>query len=88
MDRSTFFPTQLKSFGYKDSSFITNLFENQAEMVRYLQNKNEKLTQKLYELRNSNVNGYIMWKVSYVRFIRNPIEQLNIYPHSQLFCML
>jgi hypothetical protein len=50
LDRPIFLPSQLKDIGYKDSTYISNILENQADMIRYLQEKNEKLSQKLYQL--------------------------------------
>jgi uncharacterized protein YebE (UPF0316 family) len=62
IDRPIFLPSQLKDIGYKDSSYINNILENQADMIRYLQERNEKLSQKLYQLTdkanssNANIN--------------------------------
>lgn len=60
MDRPVFLPSQLKDLGYKDSSYVNNVLENQADMIRYLQERNQKLTQKLFELteksNSANIN--------------------------------
>lgn len=50
MDRPVFLPSQLKDLGYKDSNYVSNVLENQADMIRYLQERNEKLTQKLFQV--------------------------------------
>lgn len=50
MDRPVFVTSQLKDLGYKDSNYLNNVLENQADMIRYLQERNETLTQKLYQL--------------------------------------
>lgn len=49
MERPFFSPSHLKDLGYKDKSYLSTILENQADMVRYLQEKNEALTQKLYQ---------------------------------------
>lgn len=56
MDRPVFLPGQMKDVGYKDSSYVNNVLENQADMIRYLQDRNEKLTQKLHEMVEKNNN--------------------------------
>jgi uncharacterized protein YebE (UPF0316 family) len=60
-ERPVFLPSQLKEIGYKDSTYISNILENQADMIRYLQERNEKLMQKVYQLSsgskpNANIN--------------------------------
>ncbi len=47
-----FITSQLKDIGYKDSTYLSNILENQADMIRYLQERNDKLSQKLYQLSN------------------------------------
>ena len=42
--------SELKDVGFKDSSFLSNTLENQADMIRYLQERNEKLSQKIFQL--------------------------------------
>lgn len=60
LDRPIFLPSQLKDIGYKDSSYLSNILENQADMIRYLQERNEKLSQKLYQLsEKSNIAANI-----------------------------
>lgn len=49
MERPFFSTAQLKDLGYKDKSYLSTILENQADMLRYLQEKNETLTQKLYQ---------------------------------------
>ena len=61
MDRPVFLPSQLKDLGYKDSSYVNNVLENQADMIRYLQERNEKLTQKLFELTEKSNAANINW---------------------------
>lgn len=58
IDRPVFLTTNLKDLGYKDTSYINSVLENQAEMIRYLQERNDKLTKKLYEVteKSSNIN--------------------------------
>jgi len=50
LERPIFSPTQLKDIGFKDSNYVTNILENQADMIRYLQERNEKLSRKLYQM--------------------------------------
>ena len=45
-------PFQLNDIGYKDSSYIKNVLENQADMIRYLQERNKNLVRKLYNLKD------------------------------------
>ena len=52
-ERPVFLPSQLKEIGYKDSSYISNILENQADMIRFLQERNEKLLEKVYQLSNN-----------------------------------
>jgi hypothetical protein len=59
LDRPVFLPSQLKDVGYKDTSYISNILENQADMIRYLQERNSKLTQKLYSKSTSNLAANI-----------------------------
>jgi hypothetical protein len=42
--------SDLKDVGFKDSSYLSNTLENQADMIRYLQERNEKLSQKIFQL--------------------------------------
>ncbi|RNA32256.1 transmembrane protein -like [Brachionus plicatilis] len=49
LERPFFSPSQIKDLGYKDKSYLSTILENQADMLRYLQEKNETLTQKLYQ---------------------------------------
>ena len=44
-------PFQLNDIGYKDSSYLRNVLENQADMIRYLQERNKNLVRKLYTLK-------------------------------------
>ena len=58
-ERPVFIPNQIKEIGFKDSNYISNILENQADMIRYLQERNEKLMQKVYQLTdksNSSAN--------------------------------
>ena len=50
MDRPLFLPAQLKDLGYKDSTYISTILEYQADMIRYYQERDEKLTRKLHQL--------------------------------------
>ena len=59
IDRPIFVPAQLKDIGYKDSTYVSNILENQGDMIRYLQERNEKLSQKLYQLTNSRSSANI-----------------------------
>lgn len=52
IDRPNFMPFQLNDIGYKDSSYIKNVLENQADMIRYLQERNKNLVRKLYNLKD------------------------------------
>ena len=52
-ERPIFMPSMLKEVGYKDSTYISNVLENQADMIRYLQERNEKLMQKVFQLSNN-----------------------------------
>jgi hypothetical protein len=47
-----FIQSQLKDIGYKDSTYLKNILENQADMIRYLQERNNKLSQKVFQLSN------------------------------------
>lgn len=55
LDRPIFDTTKAKSVGARDSTYLTNILENQADMIRYLQERNKKLTLKLYGL-TQNIN--------------------------------
>ena len=50
-DRSLFQPYQLNDIGYKDSTYLRNVLENQADMIRYLQERNKNLVRKLYNVK-------------------------------------
>lgn len=50
-DRPLFQPYQLNDIGYKDSSYLRNVLENQADMIRYLQERNKNLVRKLYNVK-------------------------------------
>ena len=50
MDRPLFLPSQLKDLGYKDSTYISNILEYQADMIRYYQERDDQLTRKLHQL--------------------------------------
>jgi len=60
IDRSFYSPAQLKDVGYRDSSYLNSILENQADMIRYLQERNEKMSQKLLQITEktteSNIN--------------------------------
>lgn len=56
LDRPLFLPSQLKDIGFKDSSYISNILENQADMIRYLQERNELLSKKLYQMNEKQAN--------------------------------
>jgi hypothetical protein len=62
IDRPIFTPSQLKDVGYKDSSYLSNILENQADMIRYLQERNATLTHKLYSKSNTNIAN-INWNM-------------------------
>jgi hypothetical protein len=55
LDRPIFDTARAKSVGAKDSTYLTNVLENQADMIRYLQERNKKLTLKLHGL-TQNIN--------------------------------
>ena len=55
LQRPLFQSPDLKNIGFKDSSYLSNILENQADMIRYLQERNEKLSKKLY-LKNDKTN--------------------------------
>lgn len=55
LQRPLFQSSDLKNIGFKDSSYLSNILENQADMIRYLQERNEKLSKKLY-LKNDKTN--------------------------------
>ena len=57
IDRSLFSPTQLKDVGYRDTTYISSILENQADMIRYLQERNEKLSQKLNQMTDKRNNS-------------------------------
>jgi hypothetical protein len=61
MDKpAAFSGSQFKDIGFKDSSYLTNVLENQADMIRYLQERNEKLSQKIFQLtQKSNISQNI-----------------------------
>lgn len=57
IDRPAYLENQLKDVGYKDSTYLSNILENNADMIRYLQERNLKLTQKLYNKSDiANIN--------------------------------
>ncbi|CAF0758581.1 unnamed protein product [Brachionus calyciflorus] len=49
LERPVFSASQIHDLGYKDSSYLSTILENQADMIRYLQEKNDTLTHKLYQ---------------------------------------
>jgi predicted P-loop ATPase/GTPase len=51
-----FLPSDLKDIGYKDSSYISKILENQADMIRYYQERDHELTKKLHEINAHTIN--------------------------------
>jgi hypothetical protein len=56
MDRPLFLPSQFNDIGFKDTSFVKNVLENQADMIRFLQERNEFLSQRLCYNNTNNTN--------------------------------
>lgn len=50
-DRPLFLQTEFNDIGFKDTSYIKNVLESQADMIQYLQQRNTNLVKKLYNLR-------------------------------------
>jgi hypothetical protein len=54
IDRPLFLPSQLRNIGYKDSTYLSNILEYQADMIRYYQERDHELSKKLHQLTNTN----------------------------------
>lgn len=63
-ERPLFLQTEFNDIGFKDTSYIKNVLESQADMIQYLQQRNTNLVKKLYNLKvtqpdlvvNSSIN--------------------------------